>query len=54
MSRMKELNANVLNYALEDEKEYYVTSVLSADGTEQFSFEQEQLIHSFELGVLIE
>lgn len=54
MSIMKELNVNVLEYALEDEKELYVTSVFSADDTEQFAFEQEQLIRSFELGVLFE
>ena len=49
---MKELN--VLNYALEENKELYFTSVFSADDTEQFTFEQEQLIRSFELGLLVE
>ena len=51
---MKEFNVNVFDYALEDSKELYFTSVFSADDTEQFVLEQEQLIHSFELGVLAE
>ena len=51
-TRMKELN--VFDYALQDSQELYIPSDVSADDTEFVTVDQERLIHSFELGLLIE
>ena len=51
---MKELNVDVFSYALNDSKELYIPSDVSAGDTEFVTAEQERLIHSFELGLLIE
>ena len=53
-TRMKELNADVFDYSINDSQELYIPSDVSADDTEFVTVDQERLIHSFELGLLFE